>query len=470
MAKKQEEIRLKKQEKLRFPYKHQDRAAYAARFGENHVHSKIGRVTMKQFGNNKQQPFVRSALACACLAALAAPASAADTLAEALTGGKVSVNLRYRYEAVDQEGVAEKAGASTLRTTLGYATGDYHGFGAFAQFEDVRVVGNERYNSTVNGLVQYPVVADPADTEINQAYLSFKGIPGTTLKYGRQVITYDNHRFIGNVGWRQNEQTYDAFSLANTSLPSTLISFAHVDNANRIFSEKHPTLSDVELNGELLNVAYKGLKAGALVGYGYFLDYEPGQPFPVTASNKTLGVRFDGGYPLAGRKLLYTAEYAKQSDYKDGASTVDADYGYAMVGIDLGGVQVKLNYELLSGDGVYGFATPFATLHAFNGWADKFLTTPKDGIKDTFISVGGAWLGVNLLAVYHDYSSDNLGYSYGTEWNALASKKINKYLTLAAKYASYDGDTNALNQTRNPAPAALAKDIDKLWLQAEVQF
>ncbi|MBI5611959.1 MAG: alginate export family protein [Gammaproteobacteria bacterium] len=425
---------------------------------------------MKRNNNANYQPFVRGALTVACLAALAVPASAADSLADALTGGKVSANLRYRYEWVDQEGVAEKAGASTMRTVLGYTTGDYHGFGGFVQFEDVHVVGNERYNSTINGLTQYPVVADPADTEVNQAYLSFKGIPGTTFKYGRQAIIYDNHRFIGNVGWRQNEQTYDAFSLVNSSLPSTVISFAHVDNANRIFSEKHPTLSDVEMNGELLNVAYKGLKAGALVGYGYFLDYEPGQPFPITASNKTLGVRFDGGYPLGGTKLLYTAEYAKQSDYKDGASTVDADYGYAMLGVDLGGVQIKFNYELLSGDGVYGFATPLATLHAFNGWADKFLTTPKDGIKDAYISVGGAWLGVNLLAIYHDYSSDNLGYRYGSEWNALASKKLDKNLTLTAKYAAYNGDPNSPNQTRNPAPAALARDIDKVWLQADWQF
>lgn len=425
---------------------------------------------MKRTNNSTHQPFVRSALAVACLTALAVPASAADSLADALTGGKVSASLRYRYEWVDQEGVAEKAGASTLRTVLGYTTGDYHGLGAFVQFEDVHVVGNERYNSTVNGLTQYPVVADPEDTEVNQAYLSYKGIPGTLLKYGRQVIIYDNHRFIGNVGWRQNEQTYDAFSLVNSSLPGTVISFAHVDNANRIFSEKHPTLSDVEMNGELLNVAYKGLKAGALVGYGYFLDYEPGQPFPITASNKTLGLRFDGGFPLGGSRLLYTAEYAKQSDYKDGATTVDADYGYAMLGVDLGGVQIKLNYELLSGDGVYGFATPFATLHAFNGWADKFLTTPKDGIKDAFISVGGAWLGVNLLAVYHDYSSDHLGYRYGSEWNALASKKIDKNLMLTAKYAAYNGATNSLNQTRNPAPAALSRDIDKIWLQADWQF
>lgn len=420
--------------------------------------------------HNMFSAFKHFMLAAVCLTAFTSAARAADTLSEALTTGKASGQLRYRYEVVNQEAVANKAFASTLRTQLGYTTGDWHGLGGFLQFEDVHVVGNERYNSTVNGLTQYPIVADPASTEINQSYLSFKGLSDTVFKYGRQLIIYDNHRFIGNVGWRQNEQTYDAFSLVNTSLPSTTISYAHVTNANRIFSELHPTQSDLRMDSELLNVAYKGFKAGTLVGYAYLLDYLPAQPFAPSASNKSLGVRFDGATPMGMTKLLYTAEYAQQSDYADGANTVDADYSYAMLGISVAEMQFKLNYEILSGDGVYGFATPLATLHTFNGWADKFLATPRDGIKDAFVSIGGAVAGTNLLAVYHHYSSDNLGYQYGTEWNAQASKKLGKLLTLIVKYAAYNGDDNTLNAARNPAPVALDRDINKLWLQADVQF
>ena len=414
----------------------------------------------------------QAALSGIFLAGLAPTAYSGDNFMEALTGGKPSLNLRYRFESVDQEGFAKNAEASTLRTQLGYLTGEYRGFGAFLQFEDVRVIGSERYNSTANGRTQYPVVADPTGNEINQAYLSYSGIPGTFLKYGRQVITYDNHRFIGNVGWRQNEQTYDAFTLENKSLPSTTINYAHVTNVNRFFGADHPTLSDLHMKSDLFNVAYSGFKAGKIVGYSYLLDYDPGQNgnFPITDSNKTFGLRFDGGHPFDGWKLLYTAEYANQSDYKDGTSRIDADYAFAMLGADYKGVQVKFNYEVLGGDGVYGFFTPLATLHAFNGWADKFLTTPRDGIRDAFVSVGGSpgW-GVNLLAVYHDFSSDNLSYNYGKEWDLLATKKIEKNLTLTVKYANYSGDTNTVNATRN-ATQALSKDIKKFWLQAELQF
>ena len=274
--------------------------------------------------------------------------------------------------------------------------------------------------------------------------------------------------FIGDVGWRQNQQTFDAFSATNASLPGTTISYAHVVNANRIFGERHPTLSDVELKGDWLNVAYKGLSFGSIVGYAYLMEFEPGQPIAVTASNKTIGLRFDGGVKMGSPKLLYTAEYAKQSDYADGATTVDADYAYAMLGLDIVGVQIKLNYEQLSSDGVYALQTPFATLHAFNGWADKFLVTPNDGLIDSFVSIGAKVASINLLGMYHLYSSDNLDFEYGQEFNVLLSWKAHKNLTLLTKYANYQGDKNATNLARNGGAPSV--DLSKAWLQAEVQF
>ncbi len=122
-------------------------------------------------------------------------------------------------------------------------------------------------------------------------------------------------------------------------------------------------------------------------------------------------------------KLLYLVQYTNQSDYAAGASTVDADYQYAALGLEYKGVQVRLSYEVLSGDGVYGFATPLATLHAFNGWADKFLNTLADGIVDAFVSVSGAAFGLNLMARYHDFSADHIDYDYGDELDLLISKK-----------------------------------------------
>ncbi|MBI5449800.1 MAG: alginate export family protein [Gammaproteobacteria bacterium] len=392
----------------------------------------------------------------------------AEGIVEAIKAGKASGQLRYRLEQVDDVTKAETATASTLRTQLGYLTGDYKALSAFVQFEDVRVVGDERYNSGVNGLTQYPTVSDPRGTEANQGYLSYKGLTNTVIKYGRQTIALDNQRFVGSVDWRQNQQTFDALSLSNTSLPDGTVFYAHVDSVNRVFGAAS-SQGKVNMSSDLLNLSYKGFKPGTISAYGYLLDYNAGQAFAVTASNQTVGLRLDGGYQPGGQgtKWLYTAEYASQGSYADGASTVDGSYNYLMLGADVSGLQIKLHYELLSGDGTYGFATPLATLHAFNGWADKFLTTPQDGIQDMFMTFGMPVAGVNLMAAYHQYSADHLGYDYGTELNLSAAKKFGNTVTLLAKYAAYSGDANSNNVARN---LAKSQDLDKLWLQADLQF
>lgn len=407
------------------------------------------------------------------LGLLAASAVHAEgSFLEAMTGGKITGQLRPRFEWVQQEGKTDKASAFTLRTQLGYATNDFKGFGALLQFEDIHNLGSRHYNDTINGLTQYPTVSDPKSTEINQSFISYKGgsdtlLADTTFKYGRQLINLDNQRFIGDSNWRQNSQTFDAFSVTAAVTNNVNVFLAHVTNVNRIFGQ-NSSQGDVRLNGELLNIAYRGFTPGTLSGYAYLLDYAPGQAFAVTASNKTLGLRFDGWHqPEGGTKFFYTAEYANQSAYKNGASSVGASYRNLILGAEIKTVQVKLNYEVLGGDGVYGFATPLATLHAFNGWADQFLTTPKDGLRDAFITAATPWAGINWLARYDRYSSDSGGYNYGSELGLSASKKMNKNLTLLAKYANYSGDTNATNVTRN---LTLSRDLSKFWLQADFQF
>ena len=102
------------------------------------------------------------------------------------------------------------------------------------EFEDSRNLADENYNNTINGNVAYPVVADPSHTEVNQAYLSFSGIEGTKISAGRQSVNLGNLRFVGTVGWRQNDQNLDAVSVVNTSLPDTKLYYAYVWNVNRI--------------------------------------------------------------------------------------------------------------------------------------------------------------------------------------------------------------------------------------------
>ena len=152
-----------------------------------------------------------------------------------LSDGKLNLNFRYRYELVDQEGIIKDAHASTLRTRLSYQSPYFSDFGFLVEFDDVRAIGNDLYNSTRNGNTDRPVVADPEGTEVNQALISYKGLENSLIRAGRRRITLDNHRFIGDVGWRQNAQTYDSLSISNSSLPNTTFEYAYIGNVNRIF-------------------------------------------------------------------------------------------------------------------------------------------------------------------------------------------------------------------------------------------
>lgn len=377
---------------------------------------------------------------------------AADDFAAAFTGGKPSVDLRLRHESVEQTNALQDASATTARLRLGYETGVWQGFSAMVEAESVTALGGESYNSTTNGKTSYSTVADPEVTEINQAYIRYAGLPNTTLKYGRQRIAFDNHRFIGNVGWRQNEQTFDAFMLTNTSLPTTTISTGYLVNVNRVFGNEHPA-GDFKMGSPVFNVNYKGWSMAELTGYAYLLDFDE---LPAS-STRTYGLRMKGSAPLGSVKALYTAEYAQQGDYRNNPGSFDLDYYLIEGGVGLSKAVFNLGYEVLEGNGSVAFQTPLATLHAMNGWTDQFLTTPASGLKDVYLSAATTVLGAKLLAVYHDFSADRGSAKYGTEWGIQAIKAIDKNFAVGAKYASYDAKT-------------LSVDTDKFWLWVEAKF
>ena len=168
------------------------------------------------------------------LAALAAPVLA--TAAEAPKG--LILESRLRYETVSQDGFAKDAQAVTLRTRLGYETPAFHGFKALVEGENVTAL-SDRYNSSTNGKTAYPLVTDPETTELNRAQISWTGTQGEAV-VGRQRLILNNARFVGNVGFRQNEQTFDAVKLVYRPSPKVSVTYAYIDKVHRIFGEDHP--------------------------------------------------------------------------------------------------------------------------------------------------------------------------------------------------------------------------------------
>lgn len=363
--------------------------------------------------------------------------SQASEIGKAFSEGKFTAQLRYRFELVDQGGIKLKAKASTARFRLGYTTEKFAGFSLHADMEMIRVMGRGMYNSTDNGKVNYPIVADPKDTELNQAFLSYSGIKGLEFTIGRQRIKLDNDRFIGNVGWRQNEQTYDAFRFSSTFIPMATITFIHITNVNRIFGAHHRSWSDLDLNTSVIHVSYN-FPLGKLTAYNHFFD---NQDVP-EKSHQNIGIRFTGNRSVSeSARLLYTLEYTQQNRFKDGAIGLNASYSFIELGFSVKNFTLKGGYESLGGDGTYAFSTPLATLHAFNGWADIFLTTPTQGLIDQYVFFNfqsdSEKRPLTFRAVYHIFKSEIDNLDYGHELDLLAQIILRKGYLLFMKYSHY---------------------------------
>ena len=365
--------------------------------------------------------------------------------------GDIWFQARLRNEYVDQDNGLDSANAATLRSVAGFETPTYSGWRFLAEAENVLAV-DDRYNSTTNGEVDYSVVADPQDTELNRVLVSYSGLPDTQIKIGRQRLILDNARFVGNVGWRQNEQTFDALMVRNQSLPDTLVHVAYIDKVRRIFGPDSP-MGRTNMSSPIVNVKYSGFENWQVSGYGYFLEFDD---MPEN-SNKTIGMRITGTKDIGRARLSLLLEAADQSPYKDGLNNIDARYIHARLSNNFGAFAAGFGVELLSGDGSYGFQTPLATLHAFNGWTDQFLNTPSDGLVDRYLTLSGKLNGIALKATYHDFGSDEDSLDYGREIDFVANRKINDRWSLGFKLADFQADQRGT-------------DTRKIWLYAQFSY
>lgn len=376
---------------------------------------------------------------------------------KAIAESKALFTIRTRLETVEQDGFAEDAEALTTRIRAGFETGAYKGFKFLVDFDHIEAHTSE-FNSTINGETGFPVVADPEASELNRLQISYSGFDKTVVTAGRQRIIHDDARFVGNVGWRQNEQTFDAVRVVNKSVDNLTIDLAYIDQVNRIFGDDSP-IGRWDSESFILDVDYKlPIKAAALTvsGYSYVLDF--GQDAP-GASSATYGAMLQGRKgPFFGK-----ARYATQSEYGDAPVDYTADYYNVEAGLGAKGLSGLVGYEVLgSDDGVKAFSTPLATLHKFNGFADLFLGTPANGLEDVYFTAKytkknvGPAKAFTAFATYHTFTSDVGDVDFGNEFNAVVTASFGRTKALV-KFADYTADD-------------FSGDRAKFWAQVDWSF
>jgi hypothetical protein len=399
-------------------------------------------------------------IAAVSLVPLSGLAEEADDFGSWLASGDASLAARYRFEHVDQENITEKADASTLRLRLNYKTGQWNGWSAFAEYDYVAHVLLRDFDSdadTSPNKTQFPVVADPKGSDLNQLYFDYKKSDDWFVRIGRQRILLDNQRFVGGVGWRQNEQTYDGLTLNTSAISNTTLQYTYVAEVRRIFGERSPGGSD-DSQHHLLNAKIKLNDSWSATPYAYLLDYQDVTRFG--ASSTTIGVRVAGSVAVGEGKLALVGEFATQSDAGDNPANYDADYIHAEAMWAIGGgMTLGASYESLGSDnGVASFQTPLATGHKFQGWADRFLSTPSGGVEDLYFTAkykAGDW---NLTGVYHDFSVETGAGDYGDEIDISAGRSFGGRYGILFKGAFFSGDMAGF------------PDTDKFWIMLTASY
>ena len=398
--------------------------------------------------------------------AIATPtvAQEADSIFAAISNGNAYLDERFRVETVSDDAKAFNGTATTLRSKLGYKTGTYKGLSAVIEVEhSVELAGGD-YNNLNNGKSAYPVIADANHTEVNLAYLAYTGIDKTTIAVGRQALNLGTQRFVGTVGWRQNDQTFDAVAVINNSIKDLTFVYSYVWNVNRIFGNDNPNgKGDLKTKTNVVDLTYKGIKGLTINAYGLMIDLDAAGAKGLNSN--TFGIRASGSQQIdGGPKILYAAEYASQSDAANNPMNYTAAFYNIEAGVGMSGFTAKAGLETLGSDnGNASFQTPLATLHKFNGWSDQFLGTPAGGLRDLYGSLaykvqdtGSAMDGLSFSVIYHDFKSDVGGIHYGSEWDATIAKKVDRFNVLL-KIASYNADTWKSNTT-------------KFWFQVATKF
>jgi len=374
---------------------------------------------------------------------------------------KPVAEARLRYEHVDQHGLAQQADALTVRARAGLTASSGALSATLVGQGTLAVI--DRYFDGFDNAATKPLVADPQNVALYIAQLQYR-TKALTLTGGRQKIVLDDERFVGNVAFRDNGQTFDAVRAELTPAKGLKLDVSYAWSVRTIWGFQGKGARQQAISGDniLANLSY-ATPLGTLSGFAYLVDQDEAAVQAYRLSSQTYGVRLAGNQPLSkSAKVAYQLSYARQSDYHRNPNDYAADYWLADATLDLHGWKLNAGYEVLGashGAALTSFQTPLGTNFKFQGWADKFLTTPANGMRDLYVGTGYGWKqvgplsGVALAATWHRFESDRLDQHYGNEWDLIASAKLRK-TALSVRYAHYDA-------------RAMATDTDKLWLQAD---
>ena len=380
-------------------------------------------------------------------------------LGDALSQGRLSLELRPRYNRIDESDRPNRSEGGTVRVVAGWRSGSWYGLRFTLEAIHADHLGRKRFNddSAQFATSPYPLLPDPRFTGVNQVHVEYAGVEGLRVRAGRQVVRIDNQRWVSDNDFRQIPQLFDGVRATYAAFDNAQLQGGYFTRVR----DTSGTTSDLKLG--ILNTAWNPWPGQALSAYAYFHDQPETANFTGFADNsyRVAGVRAEGalrrGCPI---EIPYLAEFAQQKPHAGGDARIDARYWRVGAGLATNAWTVRLDHETKgSNAGQYGMQMPLTDFYAFNGWTLHFFTTPRAGLRDSWLTARHAVGPVTFYGEAHRFKSDFGGLDYGREkdlgvtWEALPN------VIVRLQHARYD-----------PGAGSPAPRIRKTWLTIAYAF
>ena len=362
---------------------------------------------------------------------------------------KIHLNTRARMELADVDG-NRNSYAFTVRNRFGIGSKPFYGFSGFVEGEGTFSFDNTKYwDGTGGNGRNRSIVADPEAIELNRAFGRFHKEEWWNVDAiaGRQRILIDDQRFVGNVGWRQNEQTFDAtWNSTSLGLEGLRVAYGYLWSIKRIYSGKgQASTEDWTSRSHVVHLSYERFSWLKGSAFTYLFDFRGDAP---GNSSNSYGFRLHGSHAFDDVwKVGYSGSYAYQTDAKKNTSDYKAHYGWIEGTFGhTDWATLGTGFEVLGSDDSDGnFVTPLATGHKFNGFADAFLDNGSvQGLRDYFLWIAPKLpFGFQGKVIYHRFWRDDGGSHIGDEWDFVISRKFWTYFTVLTKGAFFDGQSGS---------------------------
>jgi hypothetical protein len=401
---------------------------------------------------------LRCLAACAAVAVSGASAQQPEEpfgIADSISRGRFTLELRPRYNRIDESDKAERTEGGTVRLTAGFESAPLQMTrviveGIHANHVDPHFNDDPAFINTS----PYPLLPDPRYTGFNRVYAEYQGVEDTRIRVGRQRARLDNQRWISDNDFRQIPQLFDGVEAVYTG-------FANTELYGAYFGRVRTTSGNTnELDLTLLHAAWNPAPGHYVSAYGYFHDQPQNGAFTGFANNsyRVIGVRLEGTAArwlgLAGVDVPFEVEFAKQRAHAGGDARIDASYWRVGGGIAWRETVARLDYEVKeSNNGAYAVQMPLTDFYAFNGWALHFFNTPRQGLRDGWATLRHRWRDFTLFGEYHRFRSDFGGIDFGRELDVGLTYAWNENATLRFQHARYD-----------PGAATADARIRKTWI------